>query len=106
MLDGLVPSRRKAFFVARLNKSMASEKIKVASFSGDVIKNANYLHGDASLCGTIIKMAQSFVGAKNLPLLIGIGNFGSRGRAGNDAGSPRYIYVKYNKKLGDALFPP
>ncbi len=43
--------------MARLNKSMASEKIKVASFSGDVIKNANYLHGDASLCGTIIKMA-------------------------------------------------
>jgi DNA topoisomerase-2 len=38
--------------------------------------------------------------------LIGIGNFGSRTRGGVDAGSPRYIYVKYNKKLGDTLFPP
>ena len=105
VMDGLVPSRRKVLFAARLNDKMANEEIKVATFAGDVISKAYYHHGDASLCSTIIKMAQNFVGAKNLPLLIGIGNFGSRLRAGDDAGSPRYIYVKYNKKLCDIMFP-
>ncbi len=106
MMDGMVPSRRKVFFVGRMNKGMASKEIKVVNFTGEVISKANYHHGDASLSGTIIKMCQNFVGARNLPLMIGVGNYGSRLKGGSDAGSPRYIFIKYNKKLGDALFPP
>jgi DNA topoisomerase-2 len=106
MVDGMVPSRRKVFFTARLNKSMSTKETKVVNFTGEVISKTGYTHGDASLSGTIIKMAQRFVGAKNLPLLIGVGQFGSRLLGGNDAASPRYIYIKYNKDLGNALFPP
>lgn len=105
IMDGMVPSRRKVFFVARMIKGMATKEIKVVNFTGDVISKGNYHHGDASLSGTIIKMCQNFVGARNLPLMIGVGNYGSRLKSGEDAGSPRYIQIKYNKKLGDALFP-
>jgi DNA topoisomerase-2 len=106
IMDGMVPSRRKTFFGARLNKKMATSAIKVVNFTGEVISKTGYTHGDASLSGTIIKMAQSFVGAKNLPLLIGVGNFGSRRMGGSDHGSPRYVSIKLNKILSSALYPP
>lgn len=105
IIDGMVPSRRKAFFGARLNKKMASKEVKVVNFTGEVISKTGYTHGDASLSGTIIKMAQSFVGAKNLPLLIGVGNFGSRRAGGSDHGSPRYVSIKINKALSNSVFP-
>jgi DNA gyrase/topoisomerase IV subunit B len=105
IIDGLVPSRRKVLFAARSNGKMSSDKIKVVNFTGYVIDNASYNHGDASLSNTIIKMAQKFTGAKNLPFLVGIGNFGTRIKGGSDAGSPRYISIKLNKALVNALFP-
>lgn len=100
--DGLVPSRRKTLYAARKYKKIETEKVKVAIFTGFVIENAAYMHGDASLNATIIKMAQKFVGARNLPLLIGLGQFGKR--TGEKAGSPRYVYIKINKALTDAIF--
>lgn len=106
IMDGMVPSRRKTFFGARLNKKMSTAAIKVVNFTGEVISKTGYTHGDASLSGTIIKMAQSFVGAKNLPLLIGVGNFGSRREGGGDHGSPRYVSIKLNRALANALYPP
>ena len=106
IIDGGVPSRRKTLCGARLNKKMATEKVKVVNFTGFVMDKTGYVHGDASLSKTIIKMAQNFVGTKNLPLLIGVGQFGTRKLGGEDAGSARYIYVKNNKLLNDALFPP
>ena len=36
-------------------------------------------------------MAQSFPGSNNIPLLYGVGQFGTRLENGNDAGAPRYI---------------
>lgn len=106
IIDGSVPSRRKTLCGARLNTKMATEKVKVVNFTGFVMDKTGYVHGDASLSKTIIKMAQNFVGTKNLPLLIGVGQFGTRKLGGEDAGSPRYIYVKNNKILNDAMFPP
>ena len=105
VMDGLVPSRRKTFFGARMNKKMATSAVKVVNFTGEIISKTGYTHGDASLSGTIIKMAQSFIGAKNLPLLIGVGNFGSRRMGGSDHGSPRYVSIKLNKALSSAMFP-
>lgn len=105
IMDGMVPSRRKAFFGARLNKKMATSAIKVVNFTGEVISKTGYTHGDMSLSNTIIKMAQCFVGAKNLPLLIGVGAFGSRRGGGTDHASPRYISIKLNKALSNAIFP-
>lgn len=106
MMDGMVPSRRKAFFAARdIFKAASKTEIKVCNFTGYVINKTNYHHGDASLAETIIKMAQCFVGARNLPLLIGVGEFGSRLMGGKDHGSPRYVYVKLNHKLTNAMYP-
>jgi DNA topoisomerase-2 len=105
IMDGLVPSRRKSLFSAKRNAKMQSEKIKVVNFTGYVMENAGYEHGDASLNKTIIKMAQTYCGAKNLPLLTGCGRFGTRFKGGKDAGSARYIYIKSNKDLINTIFP-
>ena len=106
VVDGMVPSRRKALFGARLNKKMDTDAIKVVNFTGSVMEKCGYHHGDASLSQTIIKMAQTFIGAKNLPYLIGEGQFGTRRAGGSDHGSARYIFIKTNKKLTNAIFPP
>ncbi len=103
--DGLVQSRRKVLATARINKKMGHEQIKVVNFCGEIMSNMGYQHGDASLSKTIINMTHSFVGAKNLPLLIGVGQLGTRRHGGKDAGSPRYVSVKLNKKLTDVLYP-
>ncbi len=106
IMDGMVPARRKAFYTARdVFKTTNAKEIKVCNFTGMVISKTNYHHGDASLSETIIKMAQSFIGARNLPLLIGVGEFGSRLMGGKDHGQPRYVYVKLNQKLTDVLYP-
>ncbi len=107
-IDGLVPSRRKVLFAAReiFGATPASnKKVKVCAFTGDVMKKTMYHHGDASLSETIIKMCQDFPGAKNLPLLIGIGEFGTKSKGGKDHASARYTFTKLNQKLTNALFP-
>jgi DNA gyrase/topoisomerase IV subunit B len=106
VMDGSVPSRRKTLYGARMNKDMSSKEVKVINFTGYVMDKVCYTHGDASLAKTIIKMSQDFLGAKNLPLLTGIGQFGTRKKGGNDAGSPRYIHIQINKVLTNAIFPP
>ena len=52
-----------------------------------------YHHGEASLISTIINMAQDFVGSNNLPLLLPLGQFGTRAQGGRDFASARYIYT-------------
>jgi DNA gyrase/topoisomerase IV subunit B len=101
--DGLVESRRKILYTARLNENHG--EMKVPAFAGKVMDNANYQHGDLSLVGTIIKMAQRGAMARNLPLLEPMGNFGSRKSGYKDAAAGRYIYVKYYKQLANKIFP-
>ena len=105
-IDGLVPARRKTFYAARaLFKVPNATEIKVFDFIGTAAGMTKYTHGHESLSNTAIKMAQSFVGARNLPLLIGVGQFGSRLMGGKDHGSSRYVSIKLNQKLTDALYP-
>lgn len=59
-----------------------------------VSEHAQYHHGEASLMGTIIGMAQNFVGSNNVNLLFPSGQFGTRLMGGSDAASPRYIFTK------------
>jgi DNA topoisomerase-2 len=68
--------------------------MKVAQFSGYVSAEANYHHGEASLNGAIVKMAQDYVGSNNINLLTPDGNFGSRGLGGRDSASERYIFTR------------
>lgn len=91
VMDGLKPSQRKILWAA-LKRNLVSE-IKVAQLAGYVSEHAAYHHGEASLNGAIVGMAQCFVGSNNLNLLAPNGQFGSRIKGGSDAASPRYIYT-------------
>lgn len=47
-----------------------------------------------SLVHAIVRMAQGYTGSNNLPLLLPLGQFGTRHAGGEDAASSRYIYTK------------
>lgn len=68
--------------------------IKVAQFAGYVSEKAAYHHGEVSLQGSIIGLAQNFVGSNNINLLYPSGQFGTRLQGGKDAASSRYIYTR------------
>jgi DNA topoisomerase-2 len=95
LMDGLKISLRKILFAA-FKKNLNSE-IKVAQFSGYVSEHSLYHHGEASLNGAIVGMAQNFVGSNNINLLLPLGQFGSRISGGKDSASERYIYTMLNK---------
>ena len=102
MVDGLKISLRKILYAA-FKKNLTSE-IKVAQFSGYVSEQSAYHHGEASLNGAIVKMAQDFVGSNNINLLKPNGQFGSRLAGGEDAASERYIFTALNP-VARLLFP-
>lgn len=92
MCDGFKPSQRKILYAA-FKRNLTTE-IKVAQFSGYVSEHSSYHHGEVSLQGAIISMAQNFVGSNNLALLVPNGAFGSRLLLGKDSASPRYIFTQ------------
>ena len=102
LMDGLKTSLRKILFAA-FKKNLTSE-IKVAQFSGYVSEHACYHHGEASLNGAIVGMAQNFVGSNNINLLIPSGQFGTRLKGGEDSASERYIFTLLNK-ITRSIFP-
>ena len=102
LVDGLKPSQRKvihATFQRNLTKAM-----KVAQLAAYVAEKTAYHHGEQSLNGAIVGLAQDYVGANNFPLLMPEGQFGSRLCGGKDHASPRYIFTRMNPLLGK-LFP-
>merc|ERR1719506_52087 len=95
MVDGLKPGQRKILFSCfKRGKSMIKSEVKVAQLAGYVSEHSAYHHGEASLVGTIIGMAQDFVGSNNVNLLAPCGQFGTRIMGGKDAASSRYIFTK------------
>ena len=95
LMDGLKTSLRKIIFAA-FKKNLTTE-IKVAQFTGYVSEHACYHHGEASLNGAIVGMAQNFVGSNNINLLIPSGQFGTRLKGGEDSASERYIFTQLNQ---------
>jgi len=95
LMDGLKISLRKILYSA-FKKNLTSE-IKVAQFSGYVSEHSGYHHGEASLNGAIVGMAQNFVGSNNINLLLPNGQFGTRLQGGKDSASERYIFTMLNK---------
>lgn len=91
VMDGLKPSQRKILWAA-LKRNLVTE-IRVAQLAGYVSEHAAYHHGEASLNGAIVGMAQNFVGSNNINLLCPNGQFGTRLQGGSDAASPRYIHT-------------
>ena len=95
LVDGLKPSQRKVIY-GTFKKNIKTE-IKVAQLASAVSELSAYHHGEVSLQGTIVNMAQDFVGSNNLPLMEPIGQFGTRIMGGKDAAQPRYIYTNFQK---------
>ncbi len=95
MCDGLKPSQRKVLFACF--KRNLKKEIKVAQLAGYVSEHSAYHHGEASLQGTIIKLAQNYVGSNNINYLKPNGQFGTRMQGGKDSASPRYIFTQLNE---------
>ena len=98
VIDGLKPSQRKILYtMMSLKKEFKiGKEIKVAQLASRVASESKYHHGEVSLTGTIIGMAQDHVGSNNINLLLPIGIFGSRNENGKDSASPRYIHTFIN----------
>jgi len=92
IMDGFKPTQRKVLYCC-FKRNMRSD-VKVAQLVGYVGEHSAYHHGEMSLAGTIISMAQDFVGSNNLNLLVPSGQFGTRLQGGSDHASARYIYTR------------
>ena len=95
--DGLKNASRKIVHTV-LDKNINSFT-KVSNLAPQIQAHTMYLHG--SIEGTVVNLAKNYVGANNIPLLDGKGNFGSAFI--NDASATRYIEAKKATVL-DRLF--
>lgn len=95
VVDGLKVSQRKAL-CGSFMRGIATTEAKVAQLTGFVADKMRYHHGEMSMSGTLIGMAQDFVGSNNINLLLPKGQLGSRLEGGADAASPRYTFVQMN----------
>jgi DNA gyrase/topoisomerase IV subunit B len=77
LVDGLKESHRKTLYSCFLrNLKYTGKTLKVAQLSGYVAEKSGYHHGEQNLYDTITKMANSFIGSNNIPLLYRDGQFG------------------------------
>lgn len=107
VIDGLKPSQRKVLFGCFhrfQSASSSSSESKLVQLAGYIAEKSAYHHGEASLHSTLVNMAQSFVGSNNIPIIQGIGQFGTRFKGGQDHASPRYIFAKLSP-LARKIFP-
>lgn len=91
VVDGFKPGQRKVMFTCF--KRNDKKEVKVAQLAGSVAEKSAYHHGEVSLCGTIVNLAQNYVGSNNINLLYPGGQFGTRLCGGKDSASPRYIFT-------------
>ena len=89
VIDGLKPSSRKCLYT--IVKNNISTPKKVSQLKSDAASQTQYLHGDQSLEGVIVSMAQNFAGSNNIPLLKREGAFGTR--LIHAAAAGRYIFT-------------
>lgn len=87
--DGLKPSSRKCLYVVLKNNVNSPKKVSI--LKSDTAAQTQYLHGDQSLEGVLVSMAQNFAGSNNIPLLQRKGTFGNRLKPVAAAG--RYIFT-------------
>lgn len=92
LVDGFKPGQRKVLYTCI--KRNLRKQVKVVDLAGSVSGTTDYAYGEASMQGTIVGLAQDFVGSNNLNCLEPAGNFGSRLQGGADAASARYIYTR------------
>lgn len=96
VIDGFKPTARKIIFISdRVWRNGSEKPLKIFQLGGRIAAEAHYHHGDGSLNGAIIGMAQSF--KNSLPLLDEIGQFGSL--RSPEAGAARYISTKLTENF-------
>jgi DNA topoisomerase II len=103
MCDGFKVSQRKVLYGSR--KKKLKKSVKVFQLTGAIAEIADYHHGETSLQGTIIGMAQNYTGSNNINVLEPEGQFGSRVENGDDASAARYIFTKLSDVV-DNIFNP
>ena len=103
VVDGFKPGQRKILYSCF--KRNLTKEIKVAQLAGYVSEHSSYHHGEQSLAGTIVGLAQNFVGSNNINILYPSGQFGTRAEGGDDAASGRYIFT-YMCPLTRLIFNP
>lgn len=96
MMDGLKPSTRKILYAGfkKLGTKIKDE-MKVAQFGAYTAEVTHYNSGENSLMLAVVGMAQDYIGANNIPLLMPSGQFGTR-RDPKASASPRYIFTYLN----------
>ena len=102
LMDGFKISLRKIMFSAF--KKPLTKEVKVAQLSGYVSEHSGYHHGEASLNGAIVGLAQNFIGSNNINLLAPNGQFGTRLQGGKDSASERYIFTLLSS-ITRCIFP-
>ena len=100
MIDGLKPAQRKVLDVALKHKTL---EMKVAQLASSVADITNYHHGETSLAGVIVGMAQPWIGLNNIAFLKPMGQYGSRHNP-KSAAAPRYIFTQAHS-ITRSLFP-
>jgi len=108
MMDGFKPSKRKALYCAMEieNLNSVSKEIRVSQLAASVSKNTDYHHGEVSMEGCIVGMAQNYATCgNNINLLYPNGQFGTRLENGKDCAQSRYIHT-YVNKITNHIFHP
>lgn len=94
LCDNLKQSQRKILHTCfKKNYKDSAHELKVSQLAGIVASTTNYHHGEVSLTGAIVGMAQNYVGSNNVNLLAQSGQFGTRIENGDDAAQSRYIFT-------------
>lgn len=101
MDDGLKRCHRQALYSAlhQFKYGRKNELMGVSRFANYAANLTNYHHGETSMCDTVTKMAQTFIGSNNLAIFKGKGEFGTRSELGEDAASPRYLSLSLPKYI-------
>ena len=102
IMDGQKPGQRKVLYCVK--KRNLKKDMKVAQLAGYVGEHSAYHHGEQSLVGTIVNLAQDYVGSNNINLLVPSGQFGTRIEGGKDHASGRYIFTRM-ASLMRSIFP-
>jgi DNA topoisomerase-2 len=105
IIDNFISSHRKIAWGAMqyMHGKDNNKPIKVYQLAGEIAKATAYHHGNDSINNAIVWLAQDYVGARNIPLLLPLNQFGTR-FSNEDDGAPRYIDTKANPII-DAIYP-
>lgn len=101
IMDNMVRARRKVLWVGM---QTARKSVRVNELASDIVKMTNYHHTPDSLTKTITYMAKAYPAARNLPMFLPYGEFGTREQGYQNYASARYIETTLNYRLVDALF--